>query len=437
MRTELTKIGNPYRHDSMDRTAYYTRVQFRIEGKLLNPKIKVDTGACYTIIGLGEKTVKDYKDTILVSGVDGVAYDASGNELKLKGYVVHDFKLTEDIIIPELLLFFSEDIGEKAVLGMDILSLFDFQYIREKNLKWGTFWINNPEDVLHIIQENKKKRGLDYINPGDILEIGDISVDDVKITSPAIGCLEQLTTASDGFPCGIFNFDPDSKSVDLKSSENSKLIPLQAMTYLSGVQSEQKKSLKELSKKLGNDSKLDWESTPSGLAALSTLSKSITYPESSKNKGIRLSEIAEYIVEKYPNCRMVLNNDVQLGCRDAEYEEGLITPLMDFFSNELVGLCGCGCPEQTTEMIRKVLYVRYQAKERDLQYPLVKLKYKDEVHIDDDDDELQGGMLQFVLYMLDNKGLLEHGGNIWNCWLTELGEMYLVVLDAWHEWYDN
>ena len=36
---------------------------------------------------------------------------------------------------------------------------------------------------------------------------------------------------------------------------------------------------------------------------------------------MRLSEIAEFVVEKYPDCCMAVNNVVNKGCREEWYEE--------------------------------------------------------------------------------------------------------------------
>ncbi len=94
---------------------------------------------------------------------DGVAYDASGTELKLFGYIVENFKLTDDIILDKIKLFFSEDIGSKALLGMDILSLFDFQYLKERRQNYGTFWINNYDEALKDLQTRRLNKDIDYI----------------------------------------------------------------------------------------------------------------------------------------------------------------------------------------------------------------------------------------------------------------------------------
>ena len=69
---------------------------------------------------------------------------------------------------------------------------------------------------------------------------------------------------------------------------------------------------------------------------------------------------------------------------------------------------------------------------KDIKYEEVQKRYKEELHLDTE-DSLHYGALQFVLYMLDAKGIVEHGGGISSCWLTKLGKMYLTVLNAWHD----
>lgn len=151
---------------------------------------------------------------------------------------------------------------------------------------------------------------------------------------------------------------------------------------------------------------------------------------------MRLSEIAEYIIEKYPNCCMTYNNDVTKGCREDWYEESLIDPLMDFFSYEILHLCGCGCPEDTYELIRKILTIRYEWKSRKISYEEVLKRYKDDLELDTKNSS-HNGILQFVMYILDHNGILEHGSSIGGCWLTNLGKMYLTVLNAWYDREEN
>lgn len=109
--------------------------------------------------------IKPFKDKILKSNMRGIAYDASGTELKLYGYIVENFRLTDEITLDKIKLFFSEDIGNKALLGMDILSLFDFQYLKEKRQNYGTFWINNYDEALKDLQARRLNKDMDYIDP--------------------------------------------------------------------------------------------------------------------------------------------------------------------------------------------------------------------------------------------------------------------------------
>ena len=128
---------------------------------------------------------------------------------------------------------------------------------------------------------------------------------------------------------------------------------------------------------------------------------------------------------------MVYNNEIKVGCREDWYEEYLIDPLMHFFSYELLDMCGCGCPEHSYELIRKILVIRSEWQNNKLSYEEIKERYKSDLDLDTDNDNHYGA-LQFILYILDANGLVEHGTSIGGCWLTELGEMYLTVLNTWH-----
>ena len=145
---------------------------------------------------------------------------------------------------------------------------------------------------------------------------------------------------------------------------------------------------------------------------------------------MKLSEIAEYVVNNNPGCCMAYNHEVNKGCREDWYEEYLIDPLVSFYIHEKMNLCGCGIPEDTYEVIRQYLHVRKNRFEENLSYEDVKEKYKIDLHIDCD-DFIQYGILQFLAYVLDSYGFTTHGGGIGGCWLTEDGERFLTVLDAW------
>ena len=146
-----------------------------------------------------------------------------------------------------------------------------------------------------------------------------------------------------------------------------------------------------------------------------------------------LSEIAEFVVKEYPKSFIAVNNVVKPGLREDWYEDYLIDELMDHFSYEIMDMCGCGSPDYTYEMIRRVLHIRKEWFETDdMPYDVKVKRYEENLHINYE-NTMNYGMLQFVLYMLDSKGIVEHGSSIGGCFLTELGKMYLTVLDAWHE----
>lgn len=44
---------------------------------------------------------------------------------------------------------------------------------------------------------------------------------------------------------------------------------------------------------------------------------------------MKLSEIAKYIADNYPESNIAYNNDVIKGCREERYEESLIDPLIN------------------------------------------------------------------------------------------------------------
>ena len=172
-RSELEKAANPATK-VFNRESYFTKTSFDINNKTVKVTTKIDTGATYTVIGLENKGLIRFKDKILNSNMRGTAYDASGTELKLYGYIVENFRLTDEITLDRIKLFFSEDIGNKALLGMDVLSLFDFQYLKEKRQNYGTFWINNYDEALKDLQTRRLNRGIDYIDPILIAAVDDI-----------------------------------------------------------------------------------------------------------------------------------------------------------------------------------------------------------------------------------------------------------------------
>lgn len=147
---------------------------------------------------------------------------------------------------------------------------------------------------------------------------------------------------------------------------------------------------------------------------------------------MKISEIAEYVANNYPDFCTSQSCKVIKGCREEWYEENLIEPLLNFYIHEKMDLCECGRPEDTYEVIRRYLHIRKSWSEKSLSYDEVVNSYKVNLHIDDN-NSIHYGLLQFLMYVLDSYGFTEHGGGIGGCWLTEDGERLLTVLDAWHD----
>ena len=84
-RSELEKAANPATK-AFNRESYFTKTSFDIDNKTVKITTKIDTGATYTVIGLENKGLIRFKDKIMKSSMRGIAYDASGTELKLYGY---------------------------------------------------------------------------------------------------------------------------------------------------------------------------------------------------------------------------------------------------------------------------------------------------------------------------------------------------------------
>lgn len=89
-----------------------------------------------------------------------------------------------------------------------------------------------------------------------------------------------------------------------------------------------------------------------------------------------LSEIAEFVIDNYPDSCIAHNHKVIKGCRDGWYEESLIDPLLSFYMYEKMDLCGCGIPEQTYEIIRLYLHIRKDWFTKDMLYEEVLERYK-------------------------------------------------------------
>lgn len=88
-----------------------------------------------------------------------------------------------------------------------------------------------------------------------------------------------------------------------------------------------------------------------------------------------------------------------------------------------LGLCGCGNPEESFDLVRKLLALApyHQGPE-----------VREEVAV------LCGNPAakHIILSTLDHADLIEHGGGIDGSWLTDKGEWYLKALNSITDWDD-
>lgn len=144
-----------------------------------------------------------------------------------------------------------------------------------------------------------------------------------------------------------------------------------------------------------------------------------------------LSEYMKYIIDNFPEGCAAYNwkstySEILNNKRDVkQYEvEHIIDDCLDEF-NSVLGICGCGRPEDTEEVIRQILIV--QNSEDNFQDKQNKLSNLCDSNIENDN---YYGLIQFVLYILDDKEFLEHGSSISGAWLTKKGKIYLDLLNA-------
>lgn len=95
-----------------------------------------------------------------------------------------------------------------------------------------------------------------------------------------------------------------------------------------------------------------------------------------------------------------------------------------------LGICGCGTPEETIEMI--VEYLKHN-----IEY---KNKYKiekdfDKVYKEDKEweerfiEENKELLFLFMLYILDDKEFMEHGTSVYSSWVIKKGEKLISLFE--------
>lgn len=143
-----------------------------------------------------------------------------------------------------------------------------------------------------------------------------------------------------------------------------------------------------------------------------------------------LLDIAKYIINTYPNSCIAYNYGEKINGIEEYGEEFLLEECMSFFNHEKINMCGCGIPENTYEVIRKLLTIRKEWQDNKLEYKYIEKRYANDLHLNMNNED-NYGMWQFMMYMLNEVGILEHGSGIGGSWLTKEGEMYLYVLNQW------
>lgn len=146
----------------------------------------------------------------------------------------------------------------------------------------------------------------------------------------------------------------------------------------------------------------------------------------------KLKEIMEFVIKEYPNgCANsnwrngyyidIVENKIEIEDWDID---NIIEECMNEFIYEDLDLCGCGCPEYTNEIIRLILHAQNQD-----DYHKKEAILNSICGIDTSENRNYYGLIQFVLYVLDSKGFLEHGGSAGGAWLTNKGKLFLELLE--------
>ena len=140
-----------------------------------------------------------------------------------------------------------------------------------------------------------------------------------------------------------------------------------------------------------------------------------------------LRKIAEYIKKNYPNSCIAYNDrdNHTSGCE-------LVQEIADFFSYEIIKICGCGSPEDTIICIRDYLQIlsdKFANKDVEMEkwHQICADSRKRMLEKFNAEYVTDNPLLQFMAYMLDDKGLTEHGSSVDGSWITDLGKMCLYV----------
>lgn len=139
-------------------------------------------------------------------------------------------------------------------------------------------------------------------------------------------------------------------------------------------------------------------------------------------------KMAEYINENiYKDDKMM---QIRIETEDEDDLFGIIDSVVSIYTFNILGLCGCGCLENSLIDIRNYLRI-VGMKSKD--FPTFDAYYKTyiarmKVYFDVE-SVYEDSLLQFMAYILDDKEFTEHGTSIGGAWITEKGKQYLSVLE--------
>ena len=155
-----------------------------------------------------------------------------------------------------------------------------------------------------------------------------------------------------------------------------------------------------------------------------------------KIEDLSCKALAKYIIENYPDSCLAYNyNCDYINKADNEF---LLDECNNFFFYEILNTCGCGRPDDTTSVIKDILNIindyynetqNYNREEINIAHDKKIKRLNSLCGVEIKDNTNYDGLIQFVLYMLDHAGFLEHGSSIGGAWLTDLGRMFLYVLN--------
>lgn len=182
---------------------------------------KLDTGSNYTVVGIDmlDKEIIEYLIKNCTFCNNDSALDATDNKLRMFKLNVCAFYLTPDVCLNNLELFFSPDLHSKAILGMDILSLFEFKYIHEKKQRLGTFYLIEPKKVELELYNDCTKLGK-VIKPRNIMLLDDLE------TTSKYSCLVSIRRTKDEKQLGFVIKDKITSEVKEVSYKELKIFLL-------------------------------------------------------------------------------------------------------------------------------------------------------------------------------------------------------------------